>query len=82
MRDDRYGIAGSSVSPERWDKIFPKKGKVKKPELKPCPFCGLVAERLECLGDHWIRCDHCGCSTGFQNTEAESLEIWNRRASE
>lgn len=60
-------------------------------ELKPCPFCGGEAARLDFLdntrnknvkGFRYFGCRKC-CVVSFAGmTEAEAVEAWNRRASD
>lgn len=54
-------------------------------ELLPCPFCGSPAA-WRCLEDEpgspasfWVNCS-CGVQTPERRTEAEVLDLWNRRA--
>ena len=47
-------------------------------ELKPCPFCGGVAEELgSCV--HWISCADCRAESYTYDTLEEAIEAWNRR---
>lgn len=58
-------------------------------ELKPCPFCGGEAIRLNFAdsvtnardkGTRYFGCTKC-CVVSFAHmTEAEAVEAWNRRA--
>lgn len=62
-------------------------------ELKPCPFCGGIAEIKQCeYPKHWyyVQCGACGCCTDrhihnrFDDTAEHNLrtniDSWNRRA--
>jgi len=67
-------------------------------ELKPCPFCGrvdklIIDEVHQRMDDIVIRqyrvcCSAagdntgCGASCGYQLTEEEAIERWNRRAND
>lgn len=49
-------------------------------DLNPCPFCGGEAVGFfdsECIS---VECVDCNCHTGSRDTEAEAIEVWNRRA--
>ncbi len=47
--------------------------------LKPCPFCGAVAERDPAY-DHAIRCSECDMMAGSYTCDAGAIAAWNRRA--
>ncbi len=50
-------------------------------ELKPCPFCG--GEALidgDLLGASWVICRECGASGAQEDSDAEAIAAWNRRA--
>lgn len=58
-------------------------------KLKPCPFCGGVAEVRDCgriikkkyREFYTIRCSVCmGTVPRYLPTVAEAIEVWNRRA--
>lgn len=55
-----------------------------KGELKPCPFCGGVAELDSMRLDYFrIRCANCDAQTSFRHqTERTAVNAWNRRAYE
>jgi len=57
-------------------------------ELKPCPFCGSIADlnRSETDGDYpqiyYICCENymtCSCRTTMFDTKKEAIEVWNKR---
>ena len=50
-------------------------------DLLACPFCGGPARLYAWLFFGWYcQCGSCGAKAGrIQNTEAEAIEIWNRR---
>ncbi len=52
-------------------------------KLKPCPFCGSLAELTGECDMVWVRCsnENCWCQmvTRFDEPE-EAIEEWNRRA--
>lgn len=52
-------------------------------ELKPCPFCGGIAEvvghRRSING--WVECSVCHSSTDFMD-KTRAIEVWNRRVDE
>lgn len=62
-------------------------------KLKPCPFCGkevfLTTDHnsetgwwftIDCLNDECLMsCNDSCVSTGWQRTEIEAIEAWNRR---
>lgn len=50
-------------------------------ELKPCPFCGGEATRVNNLiPKEWhVVCLECDASTGFCETEQGAVTTWNRR---
>lgn len=57
-------------------------------ELKPCPFCGGVAELYEhktfinplALSGFYIKCQGCKVTTAYYKTAKEAIKKWNRRA--
>lgn len=54
-------------------------------KLKPCPFCGGKAVRLNFLDRELMRtmfgCRKCHTTVQFaRTTEAEAIEAWNTRA--
>jgi len=55
-------------------------------DLKPCPFCGGSAERIELedednFGGSVICCKQCGASSPVHFDRKENLyDSWNRRA--
>ena len=51
--------------------------------LKPCPFCGgdAVTEYWVFAG-YFTVCSECGATSGFCETEKESIDSWNKRAEE
>ena len=51
-------------------------------ELKPCPFCGGVAEISLLFGRYGVACSSCQGAIipcPYQSKE-EAIEAWNRRA--
>jgi Lar family restriction alleviation protein len=54
-----------------------------KPKLKPCPFCGSIAE-LKRNDDycHYVECSKCFTFNMQHSTEAEAIEAWNTRQQE
>lgn len=53
-------------------------------DLKPCPFCGGLAE-LAPIGvatsRHWVRCSNCGVEQSIASTDAkDAIKEWNRFA--
>ena len=59
-------------------------------ELKPCPFCGGAAMRMNCDGKgqpiakwleiHYVvRCLKCGIRTNTYQTKKGAINAWNRR---
>lgn len=54
--------------------------KPKKPELKPCPFCGKDAQMCHTGREHHhVQCVGCACHTMSYETPIEAIEVWNRR---
>lgn len=52
-------------------------------ELRPCPFCGGKAKKMDMGYPHCIYCTDCGAKVhGGTSDEADSVEAWNRRAKE
>ena len=57
-------------------------------DLKPCPFCGNeyslmsgeMAEGSYMLQPGFVFCCECGAEISECKTEAEAIEVWNRRA--
>ena len=45
--------------------------------VRPCPFCGSAVV----VAGSFLRCPHCGMMISFaqSGSQAESLELWNRR---
>ncbi|MBR4855147.1 MAG: Lar family restriction alleviation protein [Bacteroidaceae bacterium] len=52
-------------------------------ELKPCPFCGGEAQRLEnrTFG-HYVSCTKCRARTDYYASSGVAVRVWNRRAGE
>ena len=49
-------------------------------ELKPCPFCGSeLTQMTSYLGEWWVVCCECFCSTAMETTEKEAIKAWNKR---
>ena len=48
-------------------------------ELKPCPFCGGEAERIECLSGVFVQCHKCRVSTSVSSSRGVATRTWNRR---
>lgn len=58
---------------------------MKKEELKPCPFCGGLAEAIQIRKGVWyVACGNSDCpvnpDTNIFDTETDAIEAWNRRA--
>ena len=52
-------------------------------ELKPCPFCGgnaLSGDTSKHYNEYLVWCTRCGAETDVQDTRAEAISAWNRRA--
>lgn len=49
-------------------------------KLKPCPFCGCIAELLTIDYEFLCICNKCGASTKYYETAKEAAEAWNNRA--
>lgn len=54
-----------------------------KEQLKPCPFCGGMAEMLNYSENEWlVHCTVCqGMVERWRETEQEAIEQWNSRVS-
>lgn len=54
-----------------------------RPELKPCPFCGLsdklTFDNLGGLDDYCIECDRCRFGQHAVHTNAQAIVAWNTR---
>ena len=53
-------------------------------ELKPCPFCGMSAPKLEdyitiTTPYFFVRCQECGASAKVCRTKGEAVDAWNHR---
>lgn len=48
-------------------------------ELKPCPFCGGEAERIECLSGVFVQCHKCWVGTSVSSSRGVATRAWNRR---
>jgi len=46
-------------------------------ELKPCPFCGSIADSLDTPSGVFARCSQVGCIAGQE--EYFYIETWNER---
>lgn len=79
----KYGDGGEDEYPciqctERYSNQF--EPKPKKPELKPCPFCGKDAQMCHTGREHHhVQCVGCACHTMSYETPIEAIEVWNRR---
>ena len=54
-------------------------------ELKPCPFCGGVADLINTNSDNWVVCKNrsgCGCALGRYRTVEQAVAAWNERPGE
>ncbi len=54
----------------------------KKPELRPCPFCGSHDARLireDGTGQGYVNCDECDTDSGWADIDT-AIEAWNERA--
>ena len=47
--------------------------------LKPCPFCGGIANIAKGQIEFWAYCPHCGVQTELYETEKEVAKAWNTR---
>jgi Lar family restriction alleviation protein len=66
---------------------------MKKPDLKPCPYCGGVKLRIDDSGvlddpgasenpeAYWVVCPSCYASGGPGKNKKEAVKNWNRRSS-
>lgn len=61
------------------DAKMQRKQKQKKPELKPCPFCGAPAELKEISGRWTVKCTKECAGTRIFNDKHKPIEVWNRR---
>lgn len=57
-------------------------------DLKPCPFCGgegtfstVKLHNYSSDMSFYVDCDTCGCSTSYEDTGAEVINLWNTRQS-
>jgi Lar family restriction alleviation protein len=51
------------------------------PKLERCPFCGWpAASNFAQVGVAWVTCTDCGAEGPVEDTEAEAIAAWNRRA--
>ena len=53
-------------------------------ELKPCPFCGMSAPKLEdyitiTTPYFFVRCQECGASAKVCRAKGEAVDAWNHR---
>jgi len=46
-------------------------------ELKPCPFCGAIAEVIDSKDDNWVMCPNVACRIGI--VIEFSRRTWNTR---
>lgn len=67
-------LGGDMGAGERVDKIG----------LKPCPFCGGVAEIRDAAFKRvfWVECSECGANTSAFGNCKEAADMWNKRAVE
>lgn len=63
-----------------WNK---RANELKKPELKPCPFCGNESRILSVTGrNHYVICNYCESRTSEYRTPEDAIDAWNSRAYE
>lgn len=59
--------------------------------LKPCPFCGAktsveieIDDEDDYATNYAVNCDYskggCGATSGYRQTKAEAIELWNKRS--
>ena len=63
-----------------WNK---RANELKKPELKPCPFCGSKADSYDVDGLYFAKCTNPRCGVQLHAFSAgEIIRMWNTRAYE
>ena len=57
---------------------------MKKPTLKPCPFCNGEAQIISMfqydIYMYACACSECPVFTGYQDTKAKAIKAWNTRS--
>ena len=73
-----------TYSPTREGTLMAKKETVSKNLLKrkllPCPCCNGIARMVDgAMNSHMVKCEDCGQSTAWHDTEFLAQEYWNKR---
>ncbi|MDR1465425.1 MAG: Lar family restriction alleviation protein [Oscillospiraceae bacterium] len=49
-------------------------------QLKPCPFCGGIADIWQGCDYHYVMCRRCKSKTADFEKDDEAVDAWNKRA--